>query len=60
MAKPVAEMNIGDYHFELHKEGDKFKCLRSDVSDPAAPTEELIDPNEIPPQVFSIFQGLMY
>lgn len=56
----VAKADAGDYHFELKKENGKFKCLRSDVSDPTGSTEEVRDLQEIPSQVFSIFNRLMY
>ena len=56
----VAKVDSGDYHFELRKEDGKFKCLRSDVSDPNGNVEEVREIQEIPPQVFSIFNRLMY
>lgn len=57
----VAKADAGDYHFELKKGKDgKYKCVRSDVSDPTGSTEEVRDLQEIPPQVFSIFNRLMY
>lgn len=58
--KPLAEADAGDFHFELHKESDgKFHCLRRDVSAPMH-AEEVTDMRDIPPQVFSLFNGLMY
>ncbi|HEY6021135.1 MAG TPA: hypothetical protein VIY48_14880 [Candidatus Paceibacterota bacterium] len=60
MSQVVAQANAGDFHFELRKEDDgKFHCLRSDVSAPMHP-EEVKDLREIPQQVFTIFNGLMY
>ena len=61
MEKTVATADAGDYHFELKKSNDgKFKCLRSDVSDPMHQSEEVSDLQEIPSTVFNIFKGLMY
>ena len=56
----VAQVDAGDFHFELKKEGGKYKCLRSDVSAPAPDPEEVTDLQDIPPAVFTIFNRLMY
>lgn len=56
----VAQVDAGDFHFELKKEDGKYKCLRSDVSDPTQDPEEVTDLQDIPPTVFSIFNKLMY
>jgi len=60
--KTVASADAGDFHFELKKNDDgTFRYVRSDISDPARTPEELSNPKEeIPPQVFIIFNGLMY
>lgn len=56
----IADTNAGDFHFELRKSEDgKFRCLRSDVSAPLL-TEEVTDLQDIPRQVFNIFNKLMY
>lgn len=59
--KKVAEEDAGDFHFELHqKEDGKYTCVRSDVSDPTRQSEELTEVRDIPPNVFSLFNKLMY
>lgn len=60
MTRPIAEVNAGDFHFELHKEDGKHRVLRSDISDPAHILEEVTDLQDIPPTVFNIFNELMY
>lgn len=58
---PIAQANVGDYHFELHKEeGGRHKVLRSDISDPARIPEEVAEVQELPPQIFSIFKNCMW
>lgn len=59
-AEIVARADAGDFHFELKKEDGKFKCLRTDVSDPARNSEEVTDMKDIPSTVFNIFNRLMY
>ena len=59
--KPLAEVDAGDYHFALKKSDDgKYQCLRSDISDPMRNPEVVTDMQDIPPTVFSIFNGLMF
>lgn len=60
MMRPVAQATVGDFRFELHKGDDgKYKCLRSDVSDPVQNREEVTDLQDIPSTVFNIFNRLM-
>ena len=60
MTRPVAEADAGDFHFELYKSNDgKYRCLRSDVSDPMQNAEEVTDLQDIPSTVFNIFNELM-
>ncbi len=58
-SKTIASADAGDFHFELKKEGDKYHCLRSDVSNPTQ-AEEVTDLQDIPQTVFTIFNKLMY
>lgn len=58
--RTIASADVGDFHFELVKEDSRYKCLRSDVSDPGNTPEEVSDLSDIPSTVFSIFNKLMY
>lgn len=60
MERLLAQADEGDYHFELKKEDGKYKCLRSDVSDPAYHPEEVTDLRDIPSKIFKIFNRFMH
>ncbi len=60
MGRPLAVVDAGDFHFELHKkEGGEHQILRSDISDPAHIPEE-VKSEELPLQVSNIFNRFMY